>query len=78
MSRYHLISITLRRSPGDRAYHIRESFDAGSLSEACQRHVAFMRGKGAPRCSVLRDGSSGERYSLEASQHVVNAEGAAA
>jgi hypothetical protein len=71
MSRYHLISITLRRSPGDRAYHIRESFDADSLSDACQRHIAFMRGKGAPRCSVLRDGGTGERYSLAASQHVV-------
>ncbi|GAB3763622.1 hypothetical protein GCM10028796_17450 [Ramlibacter monticola] len=74
---YHLISISVRKSPRDRAYNVRQSFDAESLAHACQRHVAFMAERLSPRCSVLRDGTSGARCSLEESQHIAKAGGAA-
>ena len=68
MARFHIISITLRRALGDRAYAVRESFDAGSLEEACANHAAFKQS--GVRCFVLRDGASGARYSLEQSQYI--------
>jgi hypothetical protein len=71
--RFHIISITLRRRAGDRAYHLRESFES-TLEEACRRHVEFGTARlGGVRCSVLRDGVTGTRYSLEASRGIAKA-----
>ena len=68
--RFHIISITLRRAAGDRAYHLRQSFTA-NLDEACQRHREFMTARPVGvRCSVLRDGLTGTRYSLADSSHI--------
>lgn len=65
---FHIISITLRKTPSDHAYHLRESFEAASLEEAHANHAAFKQS--GVRCYVLRDGSTGRRYSLEQSQQV--------
>lgn len=70
--RFHIVSITLRRAPGDRAYHVRQSFDA-NLEGACKRHEAFaLERLYGVRCSVLRDGETGVRYSLEQSHEVAS------
>jgi len=60
--RFHIISIHMRRFPGDRAYSIRESFTAPSVVDACRKHATY-RGKGV-FTHVLRDGSTGRRYSV--------------
>lgn len=64
MSLYHIISISIRKAPGDRAYHVLESFKSDSDKSAHERHLACRI-----RCTVLRDGSTGRRYSVADSQH---------
>lgn len=67
---FHIISITDRRVPTDRAYHIRESFEAPTLVEACAIHASYRLGI---RSYFLRDGTTGQRFSLEQSRHIVAA-----
>lgn len=72
MSPFHIIAISVRRAVGDRAYHLVESFEAGSLPIACAKHATYRRA--GVFSSVLRDGRTGERYSVSASREVVEDE----
>lgn len=66
--RFHIISITMRRAVGDRAYRLCESFDA-NLEEACRRRVQFSHP--GVRVAFLRDGATGHRYSHDECSEIV-------